>query len=74
MILILLFLSDFWLCILNLKDIKHLIKDEELIEVKNLSGLSEELMLIAWNSKTRWNFLVSEDEKKEIEPIFIEEL
>ena len=43
-------------------------------EVKNLSDSSEELMLIAWNSKTRWNFLVSEDEKKEIEPIFIEEL
>ena len=43
-------------------------------EVKNLSYLSEELMLIAWNSKTWWNFRVLEDEKKEIEPIFIEEL
>ena len=43
-------------------------------EVKNLSDLSEELMLIAWNSKTWWNFRVLEDEKKEIEHIFIEEL
>ena len=34
--------------------------------------ISEELMLIAWHPKRWWNFCMSEDEKKEIEPIFTE--
>ena len=29
-------------------------------------------MPIAWHPKIRWNFSVSEDEKKEIEPVFTE--
>ena len=32
--------------------------------------ISEELIPIAWHPKRWWNFCVSEDEKKEIEPIF----
>ena len=48
-------------CILNLKNAKHL-----------KQKISEELMPIAWNPKRWWNFCISEDEKKEIEPIFIE--
>ena len=35
---------------------------------------SEELMLIAWHPKRWWNFCMSEDETKEIDPIFIDEL
>ena len=61
MILILLFLSNFWLSITE----KH----------KALKmNISEELMLIAWHPKRWWNFCVSEDEKKEIKPIFTEGL
>ena len=40
----------------------------------NLKKLSEELMPIALHPKRWWNFCVSEDEKEEIDPIFIEEL
>ena len=36
--------------------------------------LNEELMPVAWHPKRWWNFCVLEDEKKEIDPIFIEEL
>ena len=32
--------------------------------------LSEDLRSIAWDSKRWWNFSVSEDENKEIKPIF----
>ena len=32
--------------------------------------LNEELIPIAWHPKRRWNHCMSEDEKKEIEPIF----
>ena len=32
--------------------------------------ISEELMPTAWRPKRWWSFWVSEDEKKEIEPIF----
>ena len=61
MILILLFLPDFWLGILKLKNTKHL---------KNIS----ELMPTVWHPKRWWNFCMSENEKKEIEPIFTEGL
>ena len=53
-------LSEFWLCILNLKNAKHLKK------------ICEELLPIAWPPKRLWNFCMSEDEKKEIESIFTE--
>ena len=36
--------------------------------------ISEGLMAIAWHLKRWWNFCISEDKKKEIDPIFIEEL
>ena len=36
--------------------------------------ISEELMPVAWHSERWWDFCVSEDEKKEIDPIFIEKL
>ena len=34
--------------------------------------LGEELILLAWHPKRWWNFCISEDEKKETEPIFTE--
>ena len=34
--------------------------------------LNEELMLIAWHPRRWWNFCISENEKKEIKPIFTE--
>ena len=34
--------------------------------------MSQELMPTAWHPKRGWNFWMSEDEKKEIEPIFTE--
>ena len=50
---ILLFISDFWLGILNLKNVKHLKK-----------MISEELMQIVQHPKRWWNFCMSEGEKK----------
>ena len=35
-----------------------------------LLGISEESIPIVWHSKRWWNFCMSEDEKKEIKPIF----
>ena len=61
-ILILFFLSNFWLGISNLKSKKH------------LKELNEELMPIAWHPNRWWDFCLSEDEKKEIDTAFIEEL
>ena len=51
MILILLFISDLWLGIVNLKNEKHLKK------------ISEELMQMAWHPKRWWNFSMLEVEK-----------
>ena len=34
--------------------------------------ISEELKPIPWHRKSWWNFFMSEDQKKEIEPIFTE--
>ena len=34
--------------------------------------LNEELMPMAWHANRWWNFYMSGDEEKEIEPIFIE--
>ena len=56
---ILFFLPDFWLGTLNLKNAKH---------------MNEELMLIVWHSNRWWDFCMSEDEKKRIDPMFIQEL
>ena len=36
--------------------------------------LNEELMLVAWDPKRWCDWCVSEDQKKEIDPIFIKEL
>ena len=36
--------------------------------------ISEELMPVAWHPNGWWDRCVSEDEKKEIDPMFIEEL
>ena len=58
MILILLFLSNFWLGILNLKN------------AKDLKNISEKLMPRSWYPKRWRNFCMSEDEKKEIESSF----
>ena len=41
---------------------------------KNLKNISEELMAIAWHPKRWWDWCYPEDEKKEIERIFIDEL
>ena len=34
--------------------------------------LNKELMLIAWHPRRWWNFCMSKDKKKEIEPVFTE--
>ena len=52
MILILLFLLDFWLSIANMKNVKH------------LKELNEELMPVAWHPKRWWNSCMPEGEKK----------
>ena len=36
--------------------------------------LKKELMPVGWHPERRCNFCMSKDEKKEIDPIFIEEL
>ena len=64
MILILLFL-----CIRLLDWQVKFEKHRELQKVIN-----EELMPVAWHSERWWDFCVSEEEKKEVDPIFIEEL
>ena len=61
MVLILLFMSDVWLDVVNIKNAKLFKK-----------GIVEELIPIVWHPKRWWNFCMTEDEKKEIEPIFIE--
>ena len=54
---------------------KHLAWHIDFETLKELEkGIDEELMPIAWHPKRWWNFCVSVDEKKEIDPIFIEEL
>ena len=62
-ILVLSFLSDFWLGILNLENRKNFKKE-----------FSEELMSVAWHSNRWWDWSMSEDSKKEIHPMLIEEL
>ena len=63
MILKLLFISDFWLGTLNLNKTNHLKK-----------GRSKELMPVAWHP-TRWlGWCMSEDEKKEKDPNFTDEI
>ena len=59
-ILKLLFISDFWFDVLNLKNVKHLNK------------MSKELMQTAWHPKGWWDFSILEDQKKEIEPVLAE--
>ena len=61
MILILLFLSGFWLGIVNLKNAMHLKKK-----------ISEELIPTVWHPKRCWNFCILEDKKKETGPNFTE--
>ena len=46
------------------------IKFEKCNELKKM--ISEELMLIEWHPKRWLNFCISEDEKKDCEPIFTE--
>ena len=58
MILKLLFMSKFWAGVINLKNANHLKKD-----------ISKELMHVAWHSTRWWDCCMSENEKKEIDPI-----
>ena len=37
---------------------------------KNWKKISKELMSVAWDPKRWWSFCMSEDENKEVEPIF----
>ena len=55
MILVLLFLSDFWLGILNLENAKNNKKKK----------ITEELMPIVWYPTRWWSFCVPQDKKKE---------
>ena len=64
MIEILLFMSDIWQGILNLKKRKAFKKE-----------LNEELMPVGWHPEKWWDWCMSENEKKkETDPMFIEEL
>ena len=54
-------MSDFWLDIVSLENVKHLKK------------ISEELMPIVCHPKRWWDVCMLEDGKKEIEPIFTEQ-
>ena len=56
--------------IIHIKLLAWLIKFEKRKPLKK--ELNEELMLVAWHPRKWWNFCMSEDEKKEIEPIFTE--
>lgn len=40
------------------------------VDLKNTNYLSEDLIPVAWYPKRWWTFYVSEDETKDIEPIF----
>ena len=48
------------------------IKFEKSKELKK--ELSERLLLVAWYPNRLWDWCMSEDKKKEIDPMFIEEL
>ena len=48
------------------------IKFEKCKELKK--NVTEELMPVAWHPNRWWDWCVSEDEKKEIDPMFIDEL
>ena len=48
------------------------IKFEKSKELKK--ELSEKLLLVAWHPNRWWDWCMSEDKKKEIDPMFIEEL
>ena len=61
-ILMLLLLSDFWLGILHLKNVRYLKKE-----------LNEELIPVAWHPNKLRDWCVSDFDKKEIDPMFIEE-
>ena len=39
--------------------------------VKHLKNINEQLLPIAWHRKRWWDFSISEDDKKEIEPILL---
>ena len=43
-------------------------------EVTFKKELNEELRLVAWHPNRWWDWCLLEDEKKEIDPMFIEEL
>ena len=60
----LLFMSDFRLGIVNLKNAKHLKRVKQRINAF--------VAFVAWHPRRWSNFCMSEDEKKEIEPIFTE--
>ena len=48
------------------------IKFKKLKELKK--ALSEKLMPLVWRPNKWWDWCMSEDEKKEIDPMFIEDL
>ena len=62
MVLKLLIMADIWLSILNLKNVEHLRKKD----------LNEQSTLIARHPRRWWNLCMSEDNKKDLEPIFTE--
>ena len=58
--------------LMKMKFLAWLIKFVKRKELKK--ELSEELMTVAWHLDRQRDWCKSEDEKKEIDPIFIEEL
>ena len=58
MILKSLFMSALWLGLIDLNNVNY------------LKDVSKELMPVPWNPTRWWDWCMSEDEKKGIEPIF----
>ena len=55
--------------------VRHLAWHSKFEKRKQLKRkISEELMTIVWHTNRWWDWCVSEEEKKEIDPLFIEEL
>ena len=59
MILIFLFMSDLWLDVININNVKDAKK-----------SISKELTTLAWNSTGWLDWCMPENERKEIEPSF----
>ena len=68
-------LSSIFLSIFSLVGTTFLARNTKFEKRKKLKKeLNEELMTVAWHPNRWWDWYMSKDEKKEIDPMFIEEL